>query len=429
MIEIQRKLIEYINVSTGKRVTHHILIAIKGKQSIMLSHPNIYICNEASYSKDTSSRYSSIISKFYKYLSSLEKFENTCISKYHVISDNNDIKKWQISRQVQRVKTQVAKPSSGTIFEEAKLVLGYFKWLSDSGYPTNVIVKTKTWKVNFKSKRLLEHIDNKAKTKIDSKNITVLDKESRQKRSNGLITKNEIYWLKESFVDPVYGSMLMLSLGTAMRPIDLCKFPYIGNGENLHIMPYAEMDKDTNVFDYLVKNSKGGKSRVIKINKNDLERLDSEYIKPYYTERKILYEKKYGRKCPPNILFLNKLGKPVTKTMLASRANDAKNRALQKHPEFRESVTFYDSRSWWPTLFLIRFFQDEILNASADAIDLAVGEAIKNQMGHTDLSTTYMHYVDMARLFIMAHSGRVHDLINESYDAVSFLEKHGTILD
>jgi len=424
LFEITRKLIDYKSVATDKLVTHHILLAKRNNQIILLSHPNLFIYHQASYSKDTSNRYSSIISKFYRYLSDNHKFKNVCISKYHVLANNNDIKSWQVFRQTERVKNQSLKPSSETIFEEAKLLMVYFKWLNDSGYPTNVVVKTKTWIPNFKDEGLLSHINKEAKVTIDSKNVTVLDKETRQSRKLGLITDNEIKWLSESFSDPAYAAMFMLSLGTAMRPIELCEFPYIGNGENSHIMPYSEMDSDQNVFDYLISKSKGGKSRVIKINKKDLERLEKNYTTPFYSKRKALYEERYGRKCPPSILFLNKLGKPITKTMVASRANDAKVLAMKKNPTFRKGINFYDARGWWPTMFLIRFFQEEILDVSADAINLAVGQAIKDQMGHANLSTTYKHYIDLARLFVLAHKGRVNDLINESYDAVSFIEKH-----
>lgn len=429
MLVIDRELIKYNSIDTGKNVEHHFLIANVANKKVLLSLPNLFIYKNASSSVATSNRYSSVISKYYKFLSTQEKFKSVSVDKYHVLADNRDIKRWQVSRQIERVQSQSVKPSSESIYNDAKSVLVFFSWLHDSGYPTCTEVKKRDWVANFKSDDLLNYIKKEAKAKIDFKNVTVLDKESRQKRTHTLISNHEIEWLRESFSDPVYDAMFMLCLGTAMRPIDLCKFPYIGNGTNSHIMPYKDMDQTVKTFDFDVINSKGGKSRRITINANDLKRLEKEYINEHYYERKELYEDRVGKKCPPHILFLNKFGKPVTPAMVASRGNHAKVIAMEKYPKFRDGTTFYSARDWWPTMFLIRFFKKKLLTETTDALYLAVAEVIRNQMGHEEISTTYKHYIDMARLIVIAHEGRVNELVTESYDATSFIEKYESILD
>ena len=50
-------------------------------------------------------------------------------------------------------------------------------------------------------------------------------------------------------------------------------------------------------------------------------------------------------------------------------------------------------------------------------------------MGHEDISTTYKHYIDMARLIVIAHEGRVNELVTETYDPVSFISKYQELLD
>lgn len=429
MLVIDRELITYNSIDTGKNVVHHILIANVANKKVLLSLPNLFIYKNASSSVATSNRYSSVISKYYKFLSTQEKFQNVSVDKYHVLADNRDIKRWQVSRQIERVQSQSVKPSSESIYNDARSVLVFFSWLHDSGYPTCTEVKKRDWVANFKSDDLLNYIKKEAKAKIDFKNVSVLDKESRQKRTHTLISNHEIEWLRESFSDPVYDAMFMLCLGTAMRPIDLCKFPYIGSGTNSHIMPYKDMDQTVKTFDFDVINSKGGKSRRITINANDLKRLEKEYINEHYYERKELYEARVGKKCPPHILFLNKFGKPVTPAMVASRGNHAKVTAMEKYPKFRDGTTFYSARDWWPTMFLIRFFKKKLLTETTDALYLAVAEVIRNQMGHEDISTTYKHYIDMARLIVIAHEGRVNELVTESYDATSFIDKYESILD
>lgn len=419
MLAIERKVINYQSADSGRECQHHVLIACVGQKNVLLSHPNLFLYEHALPSIETSSRYSSVISKFYRFLSTERRFADVDVADYHVLADNRYIKRWQVARQVARVNAQKDSPSSDTIFDDAKILLVFFNWLKECGYVTNVNVKTKTWIPNFKSSHMLNYVRRKASVSIDAKNIVVLDKERRQKKPKSLITNEEIRALIESYSDPVYAVMFKLSLGTAMRPMDLCRFPYIGNGPNKHIMPYSQMSKTESAkVEYLVKQSKGNKTRPIVINRADLKVLEDQYIRPYYAERARKYEKQFGEKCPPSILFLNSRGYPVTPSKVASRTNEAKKFALANYPGFRQGVRFYDARHWWPTMFLIRFFGEALLTTSADALYLAVGQVLKDQMGHEDLETTFKYYVDMGRLVLMAHKGMVHELIAEDDETV-----------
>lgn len=425
MLQIERKIISYQSSDSGRDSRHHILIARERSKYVLLSHANLFIHAHALRSIETSNRYSGVIAQFYRFLSTEKKYTNVSVATYHVLTDNRDIKRWQVVRQISRVKKQKTSPSSSTIFDDAKIVLTFFDWMHEQGYPNCVNVIHKTWQANFKTNRMLNYVRNKARISIDSKNIEVLDKESRQRKRHSLITDYEIKALIESYDDPVYSTLFKLSLGTAMRPMDLCKFPYIGNGANRHIMPYSSMDHaQARTVDYLVKDSKGKKSRTIKITLKDLKMLEDDYIRPHYAHRARLYEKKFGRKCPPTLLFLNRQGLPVSAAKISSRTNDAKNVALKRHPDFREKVKFYDARHWWPTMFLIKFFKGAILTESADALNLAAAEVLSNQMGHEDISTTYKYYIDMARLIMLTHNGIAHDLVTDPSESVGeFLKR------
>lgn len=411
MITIQSILIEYKSVDTLNDSQHFVLKAIlPGDKEILLSHPNLFLYYETNRAINTSKRYANILAQFYSYLSTDEKFRDIEISKYHVLTDNRDIRKWQIYRQIKRVQKQSNKPTSKTIFEDAKIILHYFKWLHNSGYVTNVSIEHKNWIANFKNQRMLNYIQQTAKQVIDAKNIKVLDKERRQSSSKSLITNEEIKALINAYTDPAYSALFKLSLGTGMRPIELVQFPYLGNGENKHIMPYSEMDKDNPTIGFEVI-GKGKKLRTVRINIKDLKELDNTYIKPFYNERRKLYREKYGIECPPSILFLNKVGKPITPTMISKRSNDAKLRAMKFYPNFREKITFYEARHWWPTMFALEFFKEKLLDSSSEVLYAAFAEALKNQMGHEDLETTYKYYIDMARLVYSAHQRTIHELL------------------
>lgn len=403
--------IRYKSIDNLGEVEHYILKAINlnGKEKL-LSHPNLFLYHETNGSINTSKRYAAIISRFYSFLSTQEKYKKINVDKYHVIADNRDIRRWQIDRQIIRIKKQSTKPSSETIFEEARVLLIFFKWLHEAGYVTNVDVQYKDWTANFKSKRMLNYIQTKARVSLDAKNIKALDKQRRQQSSKSLITNQEIKALLKAYSDPVYPALLKLSLGTGMRPMELVEFPYIGSGGNKHIMPYSEMDKDSNTVDYKII-GKGKKERLIKVNIIDLKELDDQYIKKHYAERKKKYKEKLGVDCPPSILFLTKAGDPVTPGKLSRRSNDAKLKAIKNNPKFREKITFYEARHWWPTMFVIEFFKEKLLTNSSEVLYAAFAQALKNQMGHEELETTYEYYIDMARLVYAAQQGSVHELL------------------
>lgn len=416
MLELKRLPLAYED-HLGQKVRHYILMAKERDVWVLLSHANLYLRKTTISSIKTSGRYSSVISMFYRYLSSLNKYANISVAHYHALFDNDDIQRWQLARQRARVETGRASPSSETIFDDAKLVLGFCHWLNNNGYVTGVAVKVKTWVANFKSDGMLNYLQRNEQITIDSATIKVLDKERRQRQAKSLITNDEIHQLMNNFADPVYREMFRLSLGTAMRPAELCAFPYLGAGSNAHIMPYSSMTKVGSTVDYTVL-GKGNKLRTIKVNIKDLESLEKNYIAPFYRKRAEIYEKRFGKKPPLSVLFLSKKGIPVNAEAVSARTHAAKKSALKRNPAFRESVTFYDARHWWPTQFLINFFGDELLSKTSDVLFTACAEVLRNQLGHESLETTYKHYVDLARVVLMAHKGLVHDIVTKNGESV-----------
>lgn len=420
---IRTTVVDYRDPDSGRKREHYLLIADTAKQSVLLSHANLYLAETTSSSLDTSRRYANVIAQFYNYIALQPKFSKYDVHQFHVVADNRDIRRWQVDRQIRRESAQKVSPTSETIYNDAKQLLLFFGWMRNNGYITNVRVGYKTWQANFKNTRLLSYITLKAKRVVDGANVEVLDKKHRQKKLRSLINDIEINLLITSYADPVYGVMFKLCLATAMRPIDLCKFPYAGAGLNKHIMPYSEMGSPSGVLNYTVIESKGNKDREIQINAADLSALEIEYTTSLYPQRKKLYEKRYKKKCPPSILFLNKVGEPVTPTMIANRTLYAATKAHAVDPSFRQGIDFYQARHWWPTQFLLKLYGDEILTNRVDALHAAAGQVLINQMGHSDISTTFKYYVDTARIIAMAYSGRVTEVITESESIVDFIRR------
>lgn len=423
MLNIRKPIITYKDPDSLLERSHHVLVADYNKKHVLISHANLYLSDAASSSLETSNRYSDVIAQFYKYLSTQPKFNNYDISQYHVIADNRDIRRWQVQRQIDREKAQKLSPSSETIYRDAKQLLLFFLWLKDNGYVTNVKVKIKSWMANFKSDRLLNYISSKARTKIDSSNIKVLDKKGRQKKLKSLITNMEVQWLLNSYPDPVYSTMFKVALDTAMRPMDIVKFPYVGSGKNMHIMPYSEMGSPKGEIHYFVDSSKRNKDRTIRISSNVLKIIEDEYINVHYENRKKLYKEKNKRNCPPSILFLNKAGEPITSAMISNRTNYAVGKARRNYPEMREGVDFYQARHWWPTYFILSLYKEDILSTAPDVIHAAAAQVLTEQMGHEDISTTFKYYVDRARIIAQANFGRLSEVMNEVESIRDFVSR------
>lgn len=422
MVTIARRLINYECVLSGKAMRHYILIAEVGRQQIMLSHANLYL-RDRSASIETTNRYSSVISMFYSYLSTLRKYSDMSVINYHTIVDNQDVKNWQIYRQLQRVTDQSQTPSTETIIEGGSVIYNFLLWLHENGYPGCMKFEFKTWQPDFKSEALLSYIQREADRVLDGRGVKALDRELRQKGTYSLPTNAELQALIQGYVDPVYAAMFKLSLGTAMRPMELCKFPYIGNGSNSHIMPFKDMEIEGETINFHVK-SKGYKSRAVAVHRKDLEALYEYYIKDHYALRAELYEKRFGRPCPPSILFLNSRGIPVTCKMITARTVAARKNARSLDPSIRRSIRFYDSRHWWPTMYLIKYFGKKLLGDISEVRDMAAMQVLKEQMGHTFLQTTFNHYIDVARMMLLAHEGFLNELrTNPTQSVQEFLDR------
>lgn len=416
-MEIQRKLITYTSAQHSLTVTHYVLIVKSGQTMTLLSHPNLYLYAETRQSVNTSARYATILSGFYKFLSTLPSFKQINLSQYHLNATNEKIVLWQAERLITRINCGKSKPTVENIIEDAGLLLQFFHWLHKAGYPTGVNIDLKTSKANFHNSRLLSYVSKRTTLNVDRSMIRALDKEPEQRRYAGLITLPEIQSLLTQYDDIVYVALFSLAIGTGMRPMDICNFPYLGNGRNAHIMPASLMDDSEQVVDFIVQ-SKGRKTRTVKIHLKDLVAIEETYTKGHYQARAKRYENRHGHPCPPSILFLTKRGDPVTERMISDRTGDAKIKAMKADKNFRSHITFYHTRHWWPTYYLIRIHGENILSDHALVYNAAAEQAMIDQLGHGTRLVTYKHYIDMARLLMMARKGWMQELIKHHADPV-----------
>ncbi|WP_216368163.1 hypothetical protein [Pseudomonas aeruginosa] len=423
-LKIDVQPITYMSVELEHEVSHYILIAEVKKHKVLLSVPNLYLYKKTRSSTMTSRRYANVISKFYRFLATQSYFKDLSPGDYHTRVRNLDIRRWQISRQVKRVKSHALRPCSDTIFEEAKILLNMFGWAMEAGIQTNIKIKLENWVAHFKRDTLLSYVHKKAGVRYDANSIRVLDREAKQAKVKSLITNKDIQTLISVYPDSVYSTLFCFALCTAMRPSELCEFPYLGNGDNKHIMPFSSMAKDQAKFTYKLV-GKGNKLREIVIPAYALRDLESSYIKTDYPARKKKYKAKYGKACPPSILFLTAGGEPVTEKMIANATTYAVRLAIKKDPTHRKGNNFYQARHWWPTMMMLQHRGATLLTAAADVIDAAFAQTLMMQMGHSSITTTYKHYLDLARALVMNNQGMVNDIITEDFNIHAQIEKYG----
>jgi integrase len=423
-LKIDVQPITYTSVELEHDVSHYILIAEVKKQKVLLSVPNLYLYKKTRSSIMTSRRYANVISKFYRFLATQSYFKDLSPGDYHTRVRNLDIRKWQISRQVKRIKNGAVRPSSDTIFEEAKIVFNMFGWAMEAGIQINVQIKLQTWVANFKRDTLLSYVQKKAGVRYDTDPIRALDREAKQAKIKSLISNKDILTLISAYPDSVYSALFCFALCTAMRPSELCEFPYLGNGDNKHIMPFSSMAKDQSKFTYKLV-GKGNKLREIVIPAYALSDLENSYIKTDYPARKKKYKAKYGKACPPSILFLTSEGEPVTEKMISDATTYAVGLAIKKDPSFRKGNNFYQARHWWPTMMMVQHRGAMLLTAAADVIDAAFAQVLMMQMGHSSIATTYKYYLDLARALVLANEGIVNDIITEDFNIHAQIEKYG----
>lgn len=424
MLNIELKSISYVSTALEVKVEHYSLIANYKQKHVLLSVPNLYLYERTRSSLQTSKRYATIISMFYRYIETQKQYKDVDAGDYHAVVTNEDIRKWQVSRQVARVKSNSISPTSETIFRDAKILQMFFAWLSKSGFTTNVRIDLEDWVANFKSNTMLNYVKKAAGTRVSSDPILVLDREASQKRPHELIFNQEIKTLLSVFPDKVYSVLFLFALATAMRPMELCKFPLYGKGKNRHILNYSSMPQDQIKFTYNVF-GKGKKYRDIVIPAYALKDLEDNYISTEYPTRKKKYKDRYGKTCPPSILFLNSEGEPVTEKMISNACGYACKLAHKKDPEFRINNNFYQSRHWWPTMMMIQHCGALLLSPAADVLDAAFAQVLTNQLGHESITTTYKHYLDLARVLIMAKDGRVNDIITEDFNIHAQIAEYG----
>ncbi|KLN66350.1 tyrosine-type recombinase/integrase [Vibrio sp. VPAP30] len=411
-MRIERSLVSY---SFEERdLKHHVLI-LKNRNGteVLLSAVNLYLKDRAFKSIKTSERYSSAIKRFLEFIIS----KGNCIdSTFWRNVRNSDIREWQGSIVNTRDSEMKQRPNDETIFQDASIVFDFYSWAQKKNFPTLTSITSSSWKYNYRDEsKLLSNISVFSGECPDYSNIDIgikrghMSRCSRKHKQVTIMSTEDIQSLMKAYNDPVYPAMLMLALATGMREQGVCSFPYIGIGINDHIRSYPEILSnltqgrksrgEPNTFPFTVM-EKGSKIRTLEVNMSAWKVICASYL-PFYYDRRKLFQSKHSGIKPDNTFFLNKAGVPVTPKMIADRTYSAKKKLNDRN--FRWS--FHNTRDWYATSFIIKHLTTDQINASH--YDAAIEDALRRQLGHEDIRTTYMHYVRVASLLLATQSGKL----------------------
>ncbi|AIV04972.1 hypothetical protein LA59_05640 [Vibrio harveyi] len=410
-MKIERALVSYR--FEERDLAHHVLIFSHNGSEVLLSAINLYLKERAYKSIKTSERYSSAIKRFLEFIISRD---NNITSTFWRNVRNSDIREWQGSIVKKRDSEGRQKPNDDTIFQEACIVCDFYSWAQKNNFPTLTSITSLSWKYNYRDEsKLLRNINVFSGNSPDYSNIDIGIKRgsksrcSRKRKQVTIMSTEDIRRLMKAYSDPVYPAMFILALATGMREQGVCSFPYIGIGINDHIRNYPEIlnkvsltsrnQEAPKTFPFTVM-EKGSKTRTLQVNMSAWKVICASYLPLYYERRKLFERKNLGKK-PDHVFFLNKLGVPVTPKMIADRTYDAKKKLNDKN--FRWS--FHNTRDWYATSFIVKHLTTDQINSSH--YDAAIEDALRRQLGHSDIRTTYMHYVRVASLLLATRSGKL----------------------
>jgi integrase len=380
---------------------HAILIAENGKTKTLLSYVNIYLKQATHRSLQSTNRYADNLKRFFDYLlKNIDKGAQESPDFWFAATDSH-LREWQGTLVEKRDSKKLLKPSDKTIKDNASLIKDFYVWAKLSDLPTLIKKHSDEWKFDYKKNSKNKLQVGQVVSGSDS-NIDI------GKKRNNKITKNsditimsdfEIKELHSSYSDPVFAVMHMLALATGLREEGLCQFPYIGVLLNEHIRPYSEMDLSSDnsikTFDYDV--TEKGSERILQVNVKAWQAVCDSYLPLYFERRKKFL--KYIKTLPKNkrptknsVFFLTNKGHPVTPQKISSATCYAKKRI-----KYFDRV-FHDSRDWYATNFMIQnLTKDQVNN---NYYNIGVEDALRKQIGHKDIKTTYTYYLKIASLVL-----------------------------
>ena len=392
------------NPVTGEDVNSFgLYVEVSDGKYVLLSHPTYYLLKKGKNSDVTANNYAENLKRYFNWLLSYEEYQQY----FWANSTNETLIRWQVDRCAKRNLEEKNFPSDETIVREATLVGNFYSWINDRHFSTGVVIDRKqTHIANFKSESFKKDVGQRIKSINDNQDIRIKTvSKVKPGKYKTVLQREDLHKLISAISDPVYKFIFLIGLASGMRRKEILQIPYLGRGKFGEFKAYAIPDAVDIIVLPIV--GKGNKARDVKISKNDWNSIFNEYL-PLFRQRRRLYKKKYGKDLPPDILWLKKNGEPVDTASISNALNYAGNKS-------GIDASLHDARHWYATKFIIEALGGKLHDTIRYRAD--IDEALRRQLGHSRIQTTYEVYVNTARFYWNLNKG----FFNEIYGENGFL--------
>jgi integrase len=199
--------------------------------------------------------------------------------------------------------------------------------------------------------------------------------------------------------DPVFAVMASTMLQTYLRIGGVLQFPRMATKRNPLWQRFHKMHANGKKWQKLNYIKKGGGAESLLVHIHTMDIIDSQYLEPFYQERKALFQATYaqqnhalkkGINVNSEFMWLNKHGSPVTSSMLQAAFRKAsKALGFNVHPHML--------RHTGATQTLWRYCYEKKIEVH-EGMAGDIHAWLKDQLGHTMLSTTKMYIRTVSRL-------------------------------
>jgi site-specific recombinase XerD len=392
------------NPLTGEEVNSFgLYVEVSDGTYVLLSHPTYYLFKKGKNSESTANNYAENLKRYFNWLLQSKDYQQY----FWANATNSTLVRWQVDRVAKRNIEKKNYPKDETISRDAILVAQFYQWMNDRHFSTGVLInKKQSHLANFKSDDFVKRVTDRIAEISDYTDIRIKSISSTKNTKYKVVLQlSDLRSLLAAIADPVYLCIFLTGLASGMRKNEILQIPYVGTSANAHFKAYATTESDEPLSIHLI--GKGNKSRVVRISPKDWEIVMAKYL-PLFNKRRQLYKKKHGEELPPDILWLKKNGEPVDKASIGNAMSYAAKKS-------GVDGSLHDARHWYATKFIIEALGDKLNDRVRYRAE--IDEALRRQLGHNRIRTTYETYVNTARFYWNIDKG----FFNEIYGEHGFL--------
>lgn len=398
----------------------HQVVIHKGTVTL-LDYPSVWLSHFSNH--NTSKKYAKTICKFCNYLVNERLYQDEKAIKFWENATIRDIRAWKSSRMRKNFTNHTIKPSLKTIDDDALVVAKFLSWVKqicalDIPFETRTSISKRDLRVG----QMHQISNSSARFSLavsiapDSDDYPLAGLAcNTQSPKKWYLNDREIKVLIGAFSDEVYKYICLAGVMTGLRAFEVLRIPFykIQSDNSIFSSDPVMLKKmlSTGQSDlHLQVLGKRNKLRQVRFSVYMWYQVMARW-QPLFQKRKKIYIKKYGEDLSSNILWLDRSGEPIYTPISNHKIADKALSKLQsafyyvssknrKKPLFEanlRNVTYYNLRHTFATKYVINIMEarrERDINTYIE--DHSLRYDLAQQMGHSEIDTTFRYYVDNA---------------------------------